>query len=467
MDSETYFPFPKLDGNNYELWALKMEGMFMARGIFEVVWVVFHEKRAADRASWDKRNQQAYGLLILNESLDKCPEFIPAAKNMGPMGGAKAVGNQTSLTKMDLYTRLSFPDLTKPYSDLPTDPKQDLRNSTDLVEVQIILICAYCAIILLGLLGNSLVIHVVIKFKSMRTVTNFFIANLAVADLLVNTLCLPFTLVYTLLGEWKLGPVLCHLVPYAQGLAVQVSIVTLTVIALDRHRCIVYHLESKISKRISFLIIGVAWAGSALLASPLAIFREYFSIELSHTLKMVVCAEAWPREGQVNYGTIYSLLMLLIQYVLPLVIISYAYIRIWSKLKNHVSPGAANDHYHQRRRKTTKMLVCVVVVFAVCWLPFHIFQLVSDIDSKVLDLKEYKLIYTLFHVIAMCSTFANPVLYGWMNNNYRTAFLTAFRCEQRLDSIHPEMSPALKAKKNLEAKENHCNGSPFSQPTSV
>ncbi|XP_007435853.1 neuropeptide Y receptor type 2 [Python bivittatus] len=386
---------------------------------------------------------------------------------MGLMGRHKTLGNQTSLTEMGLSSTMNLPRFAKTYSDLPTNPKQDLKDSTHLVEVQIILICAYCVIILLGLIGNSLVIHVVIKFKSMRTVTNFFIANLAVADLLVNTLCLPFTLVYTLLGEWKLGPVLCHLVPYAQGLAVQVSIVTLTVIALDRHRCIVYHLESKISTRISFLIIGTAWAGSAVLASPLAIFREYFSIELNHDFTMVVCAETWPREGQVNYGTVYSVLMFLIQYVLPLVIISYAYVRIWSKLKNHISPGAANDHYHQRRQKTTKMLVCVVVVFAVCWLPFHIFQLVSDIDSKVLDLQEYKLIYTLFHVIAMCSTFANPLLYGWMNSNYRTAFLTAFQCEQQLDFIHPNVSPALEAKKNLEAKENQCNGSPFSQRTSV
>lgn len=383
------------------------------------------------------------------------------------MGRTKAEGNWTSLAKLELYTKLNFPGLPKPYSDLPIESNQQLEFTTSLAEVQIILICAYCIIILLGVLGNSLVIHVVIKFKSMRTVTNFFIANLAVADLLVNTLCLPFTLVYTLLGQWKLGPVLCYLVPYAQGLAVQVSIVTLTVIALDRHRCIVCHLESRISKRISFLIIGIAWAGSAILACPLAIFREYFSIEISRDMKMVVCAENWPRTEQINYGTLYSVSMLLIQYVLPLVIICIAYARIWTKLKNHVSPGKGKDLYHQRRQKTTKMLVCVVVVFAVCWLPFHIFQLVSDIDSSVLNLKEYKLIYTLFHVIAMCSTFTNPLLYGWMNNNYRTAFLTAFQCKQQLDSTHTNVSPALRAKKNLEAKVNHCNGSPLSQPTNV
>lgn len=63
-----------------------------------------------------------------------------------------------------------------------------------------------------------------------------FLSGSSAADLLVNTLCLPFTLVYTLQGEWKFGSTLCFLLPYAQGLAVHVSTVTLNVIALDRHR---------------------------------------------------------------------------------------------------------------------------------------------------------------------------------------------------------------------------------------
>nr|7DDZ_A Chain A, Human Neuropeptide Y Y2 Receptor fusion protein [synthetic construct] len=494
---------------------------------------------------------------------------------MGPIG-AEADENQTvEEMKVEQYG-----PQTTPRGELVPDPEPELIDSTKLIEVQVVLILAYCSIILLGVIGNSLVIHVVIKFKSMRTVTNFFIANLAVADLLVNTLCLPFTLTYTLMGEWKMGPVLCHLVPYAQGLAVQVSTITLTVIALDRYRCIVYHLESKISKRISFLIIGLAWGISALLASPLAIFREYSLIEIIPDFEIVACTEKWPGEEKSIYGTVYSLSSLLILYVLPLGIISFSYTRIWSKLKNHVAkalivygsttgnteytaetiareladagyevdsrdaasveagglfegfdlvllgcstwgddsielqddfiplfdsleetgaqgrkvacfgcgdssweyfcgavdaieeklknlgaeivqdglridgdPRAARDdivgwahdvrgaidHYHQRRQKTTKMLVCVVVVFAVCWLPLHAFQLAVDIDSQVLDLKEYKLIFTVFHIIAMCSTFANPLLYGWMNSNYRKAFLSAFRCEQRLDAIHSEV----------------------------
>ncbi|TKS93385.1 Neuropeptide Y receptor type 2 [Collichthys lucidus] len=147
-----------------------------------------------------------------------------------------------------------------------------------------------------------------------------------------------------------------------------------------------------------------------------------------------VCTEKWP--GKSTDGTIYSISMLILQYFLPLSIISFAYARIWSKLRGHVSPAenigssSAGSERHRRRRKTTKMLVTMVVVFAVSWLPFHAFQLATDIDNTVLDMRDYRLLYTVFHVIAMCSTFANPLLYGWMNRNYRAAFLAVFKCRR-------------------------------------
>ncbi|XP_036372501.1 neuropeptide Y receptor type 2 [Megalops cyprinoides] len=325
-----------------------------------------------------------------------------------------------------------------------------LEDSTKLVGVQVILILAYSMIIFLGVTGNSLVIYVVYKFKTLRTVTNFFITNLAMADLLVNTLCLPFTLMYTLHGEWKFGQILCFLLPYAQGLAVHVSTVTLNVIALDRHRSVVYHLETKMSKETCFVIIGITWAISAILASPLAIFREYGTFDLSPKQSIQVCTEKWP--GSHSDGTVYSIFMLLLQYGLPLSITSFAYIRIWNKLKKRRSPGGGSDRHH-RRRKTTKMLVTVVVVFAVSWLPFHAFQLAVDIDSSVLEMKDFKLLYTVFHIIAMCSTFANPILYGWMNKNYRNAFMAVFRCERRQYYVHPVSHRRVRTKKALETED--------------
>nr|XP_033782807.1 neuropeptide Y receptor type 2-like [Geotrypetes seraphini] len=305
-----------------------------------------------------------------------------------------------------------------------------IMDSTRILGVQVILIIAYSLIILLGVIGNSLVIYMIVKYKSMRTVTNFFIANLALADLMVDTLCLPFTLVYTLLDEWKFGSVLCHLFPYAQALSVYVSTLTLTVIALDRYRCIVFHLDSRISKKFSFFIIIITWLAAAIFAIPLAIFREYRYEEIpSLDLRIPVCSEKWP-SGNNRDPTIYSLSMLILQYIFPLAIISYAYARIWFKLKSHISPTSRTES-QQKRRKTTKMLVMVVLVFAVCWFPFHMFQLAIDMD---LVFHEYKLLYTVFHVIAMCSTFVNPLLYGWMNKNYRNGFLLFFGCKNKSES---------------------------------
>ncbi|XP_077598167.1 neuropeptide Y receptor Y2, like [Stigmatopora nigra] len=324
----------------------------------------------------------------------------------------------------------------------PTFPEDPIRSPG----VQAALIVAYVAIILLGLLGNSLVIYVIYRFKTLRTVTNFFIGNLAVADLLVNALCLPFTLVYTLQGEWHFGSVLCFLVPFAQGLAVHVSVLTLNVIALDRHRCIIHHLERRMRKDTCFRVIALTWLLSAALASPLAIFREYGSFALTPGRSIQACAEKWP--GSSTDGTVYSVAMLVLQYVLPLTVISLAYARIWSKLRAHVVPAAdgegasAGSQRQRRRRKTTKMLVTMVAVFAVSWLPYHAFQLATDMDGGVPDTPYFRLLYTLFHVVAMCSTFANPLLYGWMNGNFRAAFVATFKTGRappggRADSVRP------------------------------
>lgn len=301
-----------------------------------------------------------------------------------------------------------------------------LEDSTKLVGVQVVLIFAYSTIILFGVIGNSLVIYVVYKFKNLHTVTNYFIVNLAVADLLVNTLCLPFTLMYTLHGEWKLGWALCFMLPYAQGLAVHVSTITLNVIALDRYRSIVYHMETKMSREMCAVVIVLTWVASAVLASPLAIFREYASFDLIPEQSIQVCTEKWPVSAV--DGTVYSVATFLLQYGIPLSIISYAYIRIWIKLRRHVSPGSGRNDRHSRRKKTTKMLVAVVVVFALSWLPLNSFQLAVDFHSSILDMRDFKLLYTAFHITAMCSTFANPILYGWMNRNYRTAFAAVCKC---------------------------------------
>lgn len=75
----------------------------------------------------------------------------------------------------------------------------------------------YAGIFLLAVAGNSLVILTLVHNQRMRTITNVFLLNLAVSDLLLGVLCMPFTLVGTLLRDFVFGEVMCKCLPYLQG----------------------------------------------------------------------------------------------------------------------------------------------------------------------------------------------------------------------------------------------------------
>ncbi|GAB1609564.1 cholecystokinin receptor type A-like, partial [Argonauta hians] len=75
----------------------------------------------------------------------------------------------------------------------------------------------HALIFILAVTGNSLVITVLAKNKRMRTVTNVFLLNLAISDLLLAVFCIPFTLIPVILKNFIFGPVMCVLVRYLQG----------------------------------------------------------------------------------------------------------------------------------------------------------------------------------------------------------------------------------------------------------
>ena len=75
----------------------------------------------------------------------------------------------------------------------------------------------YVVIFLLSLVGNILVIVTIIQNKKMRTVTNVFLLNLSLSDLLLAVFCMPFTLIPLLMKNFIFGEIMCVLIRYLQG----------------------------------------------------------------------------------------------------------------------------------------------------------------------------------------------------------------------------------------------------------
>lgn len=104
----------------------------------------------------------------------------------------------------------------------------------------------------------------------MHSVTNFFIGNLALSDVIIGLFSIPFQFQAAVLQRWDLPEFMCPFCPLIQVLSVNVSIFTLTAIAIDRHKAIVNPLSARLSKNSYKFVIAVIWTVSLVLAIPIS-----------------------------------------------------------------------------------------------------------------------------------------------------------------------------------------------------
>ncbi len=76
-------------------------------------------------------------------------------------------------------------------------------------------------IAVIAVVGNGLVVYIVLRFRNMRqSVTNVYIMNVAVSDLVFVLVCVPLTASLIATVEWKLGAFLCKLNAYLQPVSI-------------------------------------------------------------------------------------------------------------------------------------------------------------------------------------------------------------------------------------------------------
>ncbi|CEF60131.1 Prolactin-releasing peptide receptor [Strongyloides ratti] len=302
------------------------------------------------------------------------------------------------------------------------------KGFSDILMVRVIYLFIYLLIFIVAVTGNSLVVYVVMTKKSMQTVTNIFITNLAISDLLVNFTSLWLTPLYTFLGRWIWGGWLCYGLPLFQGTSIFISTLTLMAIALDRYFVICRHGAVKInandhiSMHMCIGIITVIWAFSLLLVMPYALHMRLTYIK--KPCEFWVCLEAWAME---DLKSAYGLIVMILQFIVPFIIIGQSYIKIWKFLNNRKSlvTERESEIETQRKKHLLRMLIIMVVVFAIY-------------DG----IKQYfPPLFLTSHVLSMTATCWNPIVYAWMNESFRKEFIHAI--------------PFLQKHFQLNAKNNH------------
>ncbi|XP_033108367.1 RYamide receptor-like [Anneissia japonica] len=294
----------------------------------------------------------------------------------------------------------------------------------------IVLGILFAVITLLGIGGNAIVCYIILGNKCMRTVTNYFIVNVALSDLLVAVFCVEISY-YEAVFQWPFSDdVSCKLVRFVQSVSVSVSIFTLVAISLDRFFAIIYPFRKKMESIHVIIIIILIWCVSLSLAVPL-LLHNYTLLYSNFTY----CGEVWDFEDKIiddQKRFAYSISMLLLQYCIPLIILAGAYGTIGWNVWAHKTPGEVEHTRDQKIRETknklVKMFAFIVLVFALCYLPQHVMTLVQDFDktNKVGCYKYARLVHTTCLCIALSNCIYNPIIYCWMNAKFRNGFKAFF-----------------------------------------
>ncbi|XP_078660159.1 neuropeptide FF receptor 2-like [Branchiostoma floridae x Branchiostoma belcheri] len=294
---------------------------------------------------------------------------------------------------------------------------------------------SYFLIFALCLVGNTLVCFVVIKIPRMRTVTNYFILNLAVSDLLVGIFCMPFTLVDNIVLGWPFGDAMCRLVPFMQTTSVIASVFTLLAIAVDRFYAVVLPMKPKLTVSQMAKAVTAIWVFAVSISLPLIIFNhdKEYPDQVGNVVYLVHhCQEQFPG---VDVSKYYSLSLFVLCYLVPLGIILVLYVLIGHRIWFKATPGGqkasmeAQNIALQKKRKVVKMLIVVVVVFALFWLPLHTTLLLNDFVVQLTDVQKqimYIYIFPIAHWLSYFNSSVNPIIYGYFNPNFRDAFKSLF-----------------------------------------
>ncbi|XP_055453371.1 gastrin/cholecystokinin type B receptor [Psammomys obesus] len=178
----------------------------------------------------------------------------------------------------------------------------------------------YAVIFLMSVGGNVLIIVVLGLSRRLRTVTNTFLLSLAVSDLLVAVVCMPFTLLPNLMGTFVFGPVICKAVSYLMGVSVSVSTLSLVAIALERYSAICRPLQARVWQTRSHAarVILATWLLSGLLMVPYPVYTVVQPVG-PQALK---CEHRWP---SARVQQTWSVLLLMLLFFIPGVVMAVAY----------------------------------------------------------------------------------------------------------------------------------------------
>ncbi|XP_051667927.1 D(1) dopamine receptor-like [Manacus candei] len=342
---------------------------------------------------------------------------------------------------------------------------QDVTNDTSWAEESnsklsscVVTAALLLLLILSTLLGNTLVCVAVAKFRHLRSkVTNSFVVSLAVSDLLVAVLVMPWRAATDLLGSWPFGGAFCDVWVAFDIMCSTASILNLCIISLERYWaiCSPFRYERRMTRRVAFVMIGGAWLLSLLIS--------FVPVQLQwHKDRGMLKQPGFNASGEEEscaprLSRPYAISSSLISFYIPVAIMLVTYTRIFRVARRQIrrisSLGRALGHAQscpspreaspkssfKKETKVLKTLSVIMGVFVCCWLPFFVLNCVVPFCEPGLHEPGElpcvgQSVFNTFVWFGWANSSLNPVIYAF-NAEFRRAFAALLGCGSAVETL--------------------------------
>ncbi|NXW99404.1 B2 bradykinin receptor isoform X2 [Larus michahellis] len=315
-------------------------------------------------------------------------------------------------------------------------------------------------IFILGGIENSFVLIVLCFHKSRCTVAEIYLANMALADLLL-VCTLPFWAINISNNfQWPFGLFLCKAVNIMSNMNFYSSIYFLTLVSIDRYLALVKTMSLGRMRRTACAKWNsfVVWMCALLICSPAMVFRN---LKYYEEYNITACGLVYPDS---YWEPINNCLLNIVGFVIPLCVITYCTVQIIKALQ---SSELQKLKLVQTERKATVLVLAVLLLFIVCWLPF---QISTFIDTICYLVPTFKCLEEINDILTQVATYCaysnsclNPVLYVIVGKHFQKKAVEFYkdlfpkRCrksqsvqmENSLDTLKTSISSEYTRKKSV------------------
>lgn len=302
--------------------------------------------------------------------------------------------------------------------DNDEDIEDEVCEKGDLVKFGSIAIpIFFSVVIILSLTGNILVLVILALYENLKSLTNIFILNLAISDLVFTT-GLPFWAVYHI-QEWVFSEVLCKIVNFVFYTGFYSSILFLTIMTIYRYLLVVHPLSDLSTPKISTIIFLsiLMWIISIGVAMPSLLYSSLTTIH--HKDKHSVGCEyetlTWKRIA-VSQQNIF--------FLVTFAVMGFCYTQILWRITRARS---------RTKNRAVKFVFCIVAVFFIGWVPYNVVIFLKALaDNLVEPFDGCELSIHLDYAFYVCRLIAffhcclNPVLYAFVGVKFRTHLKSMF-----------------------------------------